>query len=74
MKEVVKEGNAIDVSVAEHDLAAGELALRIPEHLVITLSRVFEDEVQPTTTITSPRRMHSCSLLPYMHAVYSSLE
>jgi histone-lysine N-methyltransferase SETD3 len=47
VKEVVKEGNTIDVSVAERDLAAGELALRIPDHLVITLSRVFEDEVQP---------------------------
>ena len=54
MKEVVKEGNAIDVSVAEHDLAAGELALRIPEHLVITLSRVFEDEVQPAALLTRP--------------------
>ena len=52
VKEVVKEGNAIDVSVAERDLAAGELALRIPDHLVITLSRVFEDEVPPCAAAT----------------------
>lgn len=26
-------------------LSAGELALRIPDHLVITLDRVFEDDV-----------------------------
>ena len=45
MQEVILEGNALDVTVAAHDLAEGDVALRIPEHLVITLSRVFEDEV-----------------------------
>ena len=51
------EGNALDVTVAAHDLAEGDVALRIPEHLVITLSRVFEDEV-PLPPATA---RHACT-------------
>ena len=32
-------------------MAAGDLVLRIPEHLVITLNRVFEDEVCSLTAL-----------------------
>ena len=35
----------IDVTVAAQDLHAGDAVLRIPEHLIITLKGVFEDEV-----------------------------
>lgn len=35
----------IDVTVAAEDLHAGDTVLRIPEHLIITLKGVFEDEV-----------------------------
>lgn len=37
----------IDVTVAAEDLRAGDTVLRIPEHLIITLKGVFEDEVRP---------------------------
>ena len=36
----------IDVTVAAEDLRAGDTVLRIPEHLIITLKGVFEDEVR----------------------------
>ena len=35
----------IDVTVASEDLKAGETVLQVPEHLIITLAGVFEDEV-----------------------------
>lgn len=37
-------GRPLDMTVAAQPLAAGELALSIPEHLVVTLDRVFESE------------------------------
>ena len=36
----------IDVTVASEDVRAGDTVLRIPEHLIITLKGVFEDEVR----------------------------
>ena len=36
----------IDVTVAAEELRAGDTVLRIPEHLIITLKGVFEDEVR----------------------------
>lgn len=35
----------IDVTVAAEDLKAGQTVLQVPEHLIITLAGVFEDEV-----------------------------
>ncbi len=33
----------LDMAVAARDLAAGDVALSIPDHLTVTLDRVFED-------------------------------
>ena len=41
----------IDVTVAAEDLRAGDTVLRIPEHLIITLKGVFEDEVWSRSSI-----------------------
>lgn len=65
MQEVMLEGNALDVTVAAHDLAEGDVALRIPEHLVITLSRVFEDEVP----LMPVKLVNTCSACPVDTAV-----
>lgn len=35
----------IDVTVAAEDIRAGDTVLQVPEHLIITLKGVFEDEV-----------------------------
>ena len=40
---VQREGATVDVVVASGPLAAGDAALRVPECLIVTLDRVFED-------------------------------
>ena len=40
----------IDVTVAAEDIRAGDTVLQIPEHLIITLKGVFEDEVGHPTS------------------------
>jgi len=37
-------GRPLDVTVAAQPLSAGEVALSIPEHLVVTLDRIFESQ------------------------------
>jgi hypothetical protein len=39
-----KKGRPLDVTVAACDLAAGDVALSVPENLVVTLDRIFESE------------------------------
>jgi histone-lysine N-methyltransferase SETD3 len=40
---VTREGQDVDITVAAQPLAPGDVALRMPEHLIVTLDRVFED-------------------------------
>lgn len=37
-------GRSIDRTVAKHNLEAGDVAMSIPDDLVVTLDRVFQDE------------------------------
>ena len=39
VQTVERAGNHIDMTVAARTLEAGQVALRIPEHLVVTLNR-----------------------------------
>lgn len=43
IQTVVRQGQQIDVTVASEELQPGDMALRIPERLVVTLDRIFED-------------------------------
>jgi len=43
LQTVNRQGVDIDVTVASQYLAPGDLALRIPEELIVSLDRVFED-------------------------------
>lgn len=43
VQTVTREGHQIDLTVASEPLQPGDLALRIPERLVVTLDRIFED-------------------------------
>jgi len=45
IKAMYRANQNIDITVAAQDLCAGDTVLRIPEHLIITLKGVFEDEV-----------------------------
>eukprot|EP00878_Enallax_costatus_P011624 GHUV01012133.1.p1 GENE.GHUV01012133.1~~GHUV01012133.1.p1 ORF type:complete len:193 (+),score=48.65 GHUV01012133.1:313-891(+) len=42
--ELPAAGRPLDMTVAAQPLKAGDLAVSIPEHLVVTLDRVFESE------------------------------
>lgn len=48
IKATYRANQNIDVTVAAQDLHAGDTVLRVPEHLIITLKGVFEDEVRLT--------------------------
>ena len=50
-------------------LASGDVALRIPEHLVITLARVFGDEVSIFSGNTSQllQSSYSCPRMLRLH-------
>ena len=43
-----RANQSIDVTVASEDVTAGQTVLQVPEHLIITLAGVFEDEVSTT--------------------------
>lgn len=43
LQTVVREGREVDLTVAAAPLQPGDIALRIPEHLIVTLDRVLED-------------------------------
>ncbi len=43
VKTLVREGQPVDVTVAAEPLQPGDVALRVPERLVVTLDRIFED-------------------------------
>ena len=42
LKSVERGGRQIDVTVADRALKAGDIALRVPENLIVTLAQIFE--------------------------------
>lgn len=57
----------IDVTVAAEDIHAGDTVLQVPEHLIITLKGVFEDEVgHPSSKIYSPCQ----HLVPFVYCAH----
>ena len=46
IRAMYRANQNIDVTVAAKDIRAGETVLQKPEHLIITLKGVFEDEVR----------------------------
>ncbi|CAL5228874.1 g12088 [Coccomyxa viridis] len=67
IQEVVQEGNSLDITTAARDLKQGDLALRIPEHLIITLDRVFEDEALAELLTTNKLSELACLTLYLMY-------
>ena len=43
LRTVERGGRSIDVTVADRALKTGDVALRIPENLIVTLAQIFED-------------------------------
>ncbi|CAK0782675.1 hypothetical protein CVIRNUC_005870 [Coccomyxa viridis] len=67
IQEVVQEGNSLDITTAARDLKQGDLVLRIPEHLIITLNRVFEDEALAELLTTNKLSELACLTLYLMY-------
>lgn len=61
------DGRHIDVSVAKRDIAAGEAVLRLPEHLVVTLDQVFENETVAEVLTTDKLSELACLALYLMY-------
>ena len=56
LKSVERGGRQIDVTVADRPLKAGDIALRVPENLIVTLAQIFEcgdaSELLTTNTLS----------------------
>ncbi|KAK9830198.1 hypothetical protein WJX72_010243 [[Myrmecia] bisecta] len=67
IRQVERAGQTLDVTVASRDLVAGDVAFRIPEHLVIDLGRVFEDETVAELLTTDKLSELACLTLYLMY-------
>ena len=63
LQTVSREGVDVDVTVAARDLAPGDLALAIPENLIVTLDRVFEDSAVAELLTTNKLSELACLTL-----------
>ena len=68
LQETEVDGSPIDVTVAARDIAAGETVLRIPDELVVTLDRVFEDDTVAEVLTTDKLSELACLTLYLMCA------
>ena len=64
IQSMSRANQSIDVTVAAEDLKAGQTVLQVPEHLIITLKGVFEDEVNFNTEGKSPAITQHGSVQP----------
>eukprot|EP00884_Botryococcus_braunii_P019621 jgi/Botrbrau1/6342/Bobra.0098s0001.1 len=67
LNTIVREGRTLDVTVASQDMEPGDLALRIPEDLVITLRSVFEDGTVAEILTTGKLSELACLTLYLMY-------
>ncbi|GFR44785.1 hypothetical protein Agub_g6117, partial [Astrephomene gubernaculifera] len=65
--DVPSAGRPLDVVVAGRPLAAGEVALSIPEHLCVTLDRIFESEFVAELLTTDKLSELACLALYLMY-------
>jgi hypothetical protein len=66
LNEIEVDGSPIDVTVASRDIKDGETVLRIPDHLVVTLDRVFENETVAEVLTTDSLSELACLTLYLM--------
>lgn len=66
LQEVTIDGSGIDISVTSEDVVEGTTVLRIPDNLVVTLDRVFEDETVAELLTTDKLSELACLALYLM--------
>jgi hypothetical protein len=67
LRTVDIDGRDIDICVAKKDVSCGETVLRIPDRLVVTLDRVFEDETVAELLTTDKLSELACLALYLMY-------
>lgn len=67
LQSITLAGVDVDVTVASQPLFPGDLALRIPEHLIVTLDRVFEDSAVAELLTTNKLSELACLALYLMY-------
>lgn len=73
LREMDVDGSTLDVTVATEDIASGEPVLRIPDNLIVTLDRVFEDETVAEVLTTDKLSELACLTLYLMCGPHSAL-
>lgn len=58
-----KSGSEVDLTVASMPLSKGDIALRVPEHLIVTLDRIFENEALAELLTTNKLSELACLTL-----------
>lgn len=67
LQSVNRAGVEVDVTVAASRLSPGDVALHIPEHLIVTLDRVFEDNAVAELLTTNKLSELACLTLYLMY-------
>ena len=62
MQSIVKEGVEVDVTVAFNELFPGDVALRIPEELVVTLENIFDGD-GPLSELLTTNKLSELAVL-----------
>lgn len=63
VQRVERNGIEVDITVASKALQAGDLVLRVPENLIVTLDRVFEDGAMAELLTTNKLSELACLTL-----------
>lgn len=66
LQSVTKEGVEVDMTVAYNELFPGDIALRIPEELVVTLDRIFDGDGPLAELLTTNKLSELAVLTLYL--------
>jgi hypothetical protein len=61
-----KNGKSVDLTVASEPLSPGDVALRVPEHLIVTLDSVFQDDGALAELLTTNKLSELACLTLYL--------
>ncbi|KAL4522696.1 hypothetical protein Ndes2437A_g07455 [Nannochloris sp. 'desiccata'] len=66
IQTIVKEGTEIDITVASQPISKGDIALHIPEDLVVTLDRIFDGDGPLAELLTTNKLSEIAVLTLYL--------
>lgn len=66
LQTVVREGQEVDITVASKPLQPGDICLRMPEKLIVTLEQIFEDDGAVADLLTTSKLSELACLTLYL--------